>query len=474
MFPKRSQSMSGPPSSGLTVIEGVLEKKKTFGSSRLHCALRDGKLWYFEDKGRENSIDISHAQSIREGKTKLSFEITTSSRTHFFNAESQVMRDNWISRLREAMRISSRKMSALSYLEPESDNVSLGSRSSLVTRPPATTMKPGVASTLPPSLITRTPGGKAFGNQGALGISKSPTTCVSETAFKPQNIMSDSSKIVLAAVAEKNEVSMKTIELRRGKETPIEINPPKDLISEIKVSSKDEDMTRSESCSSVVHSNNDLQVKELTVTSQGNVENVQCLNNSMLIEDKEESVGVAQLTQGGAGLSPAEVCHSIKSEGSFQSESLRGENSSGNQLVPNISKFTEVQDSEDVDENSDEVFPLISESRNIIEASPPPPSPPPRMVALRRSRSSSASDSFQVEAVAAPEPIEVELEVSFVQKPIPDLPHPHLESNRSSAFVGIRSFLSDKTMMDDSFVSRSSVRHGCAVESLRRFINGLD
>lgn len=31
-------------------MEGVLEKKKTFGLSRFHCMLREGKLWYSEDK----------------------------------------------------------------------------------------------------------------------------------------------------------------------------------------------------------------------------------------------------------------------------------------------------------------------------------------------------------------------------------------------------------------------------------------
>lgn len=50
MFKKRSHSVSGPSSSGTVVMEGVLEKKKTFGLSRFHCMLREGKLWYSEDK----------------------------------------------------------------------------------------------------------------------------------------------------------------------------------------------------------------------------------------------------------------------------------------------------------------------------------------------------------------------------------------------------------------------------------------
>jgi len=54
MLPSRSKSLSGPASGpkGPVLIEGLLEKKKTFGSSKFFCSLHDGKLWYSEDKVR--------------------------------------------------------------------------------------------------------------------------------------------------------------------------------------------------------------------------------------------------------------------------------------------------------------------------------------------------------------------------------------------------------------------------------------
>lgn len=63
MLPSRSKSLSGPSSGpkGPVLIEGLLEKKKTFGSSKFFCSLRDGKLWYSEDKVRLSRLVTSVA-----------------------------------------------------------------------------------------------------------------------------------------------------------------------------------------------------------------------------------------------------------------------------------------------------------------------------------------------------------------------------------------------------------------------------
>lgn len=457
MFPKRSKSVSS--SSGVTVIENILEKKKTIGSGRFYCALRDGKLWYSEDKARESLIDIAHAQSIREGKAKFSFEIITSSRTHVFIADSQATRDKWISCLREVMRTSLRKPSTDSYVAADENNQSIASRSSLALRSLASP-KPGFASTLPASLATKTPP-KSSENEHKLR--KSSNTDAAPQSESPDEMKPGPKAFGLAPVSETSEV--RTVLLRRDvKNNAEKIN---NLSSDIRAEreSLDSDVNDYES---VIQT--DFQVKQFVEASQNDGNNDQIGSSLMLKLDEEEDNSYAnradiekflnEQRSAAEGMSPGSTDASDTkiSEFSPQSESQKS-NSAEVETATGISESTEVCNSSD--ENSDEVFPLTGQNnQKVIESSPGP--------VMRRSTQS--TPSIEVD-YAAPALTEVELDLDFASGPIPSLPHPCLEEKWSLAFLDIRSMLSDKTK-DDSFTS--SIQPGCAIEALKSFLNSLN
>lgn len=433
----------------------------------------------------------------------------------------------------------------------DEDSASRNTRSSLVANsPPDSSPKTGVTSTLPAALISRTPA-KSFEKEGFLDPAKS-LVGISDLDFKSQHGGSAAEKSE-RDVTETSETTVKQKDDDANNSNKMNNYSAKDLNLENKVgsqSSKDDvgsdfqsqDMSN---CKSVLRSENNFQVKELTVTSDGKEENDDFSKMYPPLNEDVQDTSVIVHTSGSLYANNADIkrflseqksgvsqnsTESAKSEGSLDSQGQnssetvtepepnnvlslprpndsvivvhatnslyandadikrflceqedRVESSSPSEITssqpviisersessiettPNILEFPETWSSEDVSEICDQVSPLgDGDNWKVTESSKP--------AVQLRDRSGSIG-SIQVDSVL-PEPVEVELEADFVPTPIPDLPHPLLDSNRSSAFVDILSFLSDK-MKNDSFSAKQQ-QPGCAVECLKHFLHTLD
>lgn len=117
----------------------------------------------------------------------------------------------------------------------------------------------------------------------------------------------------------------------------------------------------------------------------------------------------------------------------------------------------------DEDEERDDVFtPERSEKTEEVKR--------PAMPVLRR------PSHPVIPVVVEPEqtePESVELDVDFCHESIPNLPHPRLEDNWSSAFVEMRAILSmNPVAQKETFIFKGE--HGCAVDSLKHFLKNIE
>lgn len=508
MLPSRSKSLSGPSSGpkGPVLIEGLLEKKKTFGSSKFFCSLHDGKLWYSEDKGRESLIDISHAQSVREGKAKFSFEIITSSRTHTFVADSQSTRDKWVASLREVMRVSSRKNSTLSYIESANSDEETGAssdpRSSIASQrapgvkplnSPTNPLQPGFGASLPVGLSMRTTPSvtpplkdgithpsrtKSEMKSSNESVSASRTTEAPTNKPSFESTEQEASKgdcnramssVQAAAVSggankEIKEEDSTHVTLSRDGEKEEAERPrvPSSTISEENESgelSKDDSGENTRQFKSEAEDDSSVATEIVSMSPNSlyanNADIKKFLYEQSMEEDQAESISASEETK-----SQMERNKESINEPELQSPKDASDRNRDN-----------TDEEEEEEEEADDVFPCNqSEQKEKTEEVKPPPMP-----VLRRP--SHPAISVIVEPPEA-EPAAVELDVDFCREPIPNLPHPCLEENWSSAFVEMRAILSSNSTAKKENSALTYIfkeqQQGCAVDSLKHFLKNIE
>lgn len=128
---------------------------------------------------------------------------------------------------------------------------------------------------------------------------------------------------------------------------------------------------------------------------------------------------------------------------------------------------------EDTDDEADDVF---SSSYNQAERKDKAETEvrPPAVPVLRR------PSHPLIPAIVEPpqaEPAAVELDADFCHEPIPNLPHPCLEENWSSAFLEMRAILSTNSMGQKENSALTYIfkeQQGCAVDSLKHFLKNIE